>query len=93
MEADSASALVEAVRGLSASKFVDSGYSKPDIDLTIVSNDGKDTTTAHFQTTPDGAIAKRDDSPGLYFFDSTTMKSLQTAISGLKPAAPATKKK
>ncbi|HKR26103.1 MAG TPA: DUF4340 domain-containing protein [Acidobacteriaceae bacterium] len=93
MDADSASAVVEAVRGLSASKFVDSGYSKPEIDLTIVSNDGKDTATAHFQTTPDGAIAKRDDSPGLYFFDSTTMKSMETAMSGLKPAAPATKKK
>lgn len=93
MDTASASALVDAVRGLSASKFVESGYSKPDMDLTVVSNDGKDTATAHFQKTPDGAIAKRDDSPGLYFFDSTTMKSVETAISGLKPAAPATKKK
>lgn len=93
MDMASASALVDAIRGLSASKFVDSGYSKPDMDLTVVGNDGKDTATAHFHKTPDGAIAERDDSPGLYFFDSTTMNNLETAISGLKPAAPATKKK
>jgi hypothetical protein len=93
MDAATASALVDAVRGLSASKFVDTGYSKPDIDLTVVSNNGKDTATAHFQKTADGAVAKRDDSPGLYSFDSTTMNSLYSAISGLKPAAPAAAKK
>lgn len=93
MDAASASALVDAVRGLSASKFVDSGYSKPDIDLTVISNDGKETATAHFQKGPDGAIAKRDDSPGLYSFDSTTMNSLYSAISGLKPAASSAPKK
>lgn len=93
MDTATASALVDAVRGLSASKFVDSGYSKPDIDLTVVSSDGKDTATAHFQKTPDGAIAKRNDSPGLYFFDSTTMNSLYSAIAGLKPAPPPAPKK
>lgn len=93
MDTASASALVDALRGLSASKFVETGYSKPDIDLTVVSSDGKDTATAHFQKTTDGAIAKRDDSPGLYFFDSAAMNSLYSAISGLKPASPPTPKK
>lgn len=87
------SSLVDALRGLSAAKFVDSGYTKPEIDVTVVSNDGKETATAHLQKTAGGAIAKRDDSPGLYFFDSAAMDNLEKAIAGLKPAAPATKKK
>lgn len=93
MEPASASSVVDAVRSLSASKFVASGYSKPDIDLTVVSDNGKETAIAHFHKTSDGAIAKRDDSAGLYFFDSATMATLSKAIAGLKPAAPATTKK
>jgi hypothetical protein len=72
---------------------VDAGYSKPDLDVKVVSNDGKETAVAHFQKTSGGAIAKRDDSPGLYFFDSTAMDTLSKAIAGVKPAAAATKKK
>jgi hypothetical protein len=93
MDGATVSSLIDALRGLSASKFVDSGYTKPEIDVTVVSNDGKETATAHLQKTAGGAIAKRDDSPGLYFFDSAAMDNLDKAIAGLKPAAPATKKK
>lgn len=93
MDTATASGVVDALRGLSASKFVDAGYSKPDLDVTVVSNDGKETAVAHFQKTSGGAIGKRDDSPGLYFFDSTAMDTLSKAIAGLKPAAAATKKK
>ena len=93
MDGATVSSLIDALRGLSASKFVDSGYSKPEIDITVVSNDGKETATAHLQKTAGGAIAKRDDGPGLYFFDSAAMDNLDKAIAGLKPAGPATKKK
>lgn len=93
MDSTTVSAIVDALRGLSASKFVNAGFSTPDIDLTVVSNDGKETAQAHFRKTAEGAIAKRDDSPGFYQFDSATMNSLYSAIGGLKPAAAPTSRK
>jgi hypothetical protein len=88
MDSASVEALVSALRSLAASKFVDTGYSKPDIDLTLVTLDGRSTEKIHFQKTPDGAIAKREDGPGLYFFDSGAMQNLYSAVAGVKPAPP-----
>lgn len=88
MDADSVAAVVTALRSLAASRFVDSGYTNPDIDLTVVSSGGRQIEKVHFQKTSDGAIARRDDGPGLYFLDATTMNGLESAISGVKPAAP-----
>jgi hypothetical protein len=93
MDAGTVAALIAAVRGLSTSKFVDSGYAKPDVDLTVVSLDGRAIEKIHFQKTSDGAIAKREDGPGLYFLDATTMNNLYAAATGIKPAAPPAKKK
>jgi hypothetical protein len=93
MDPDSVEAVVTALRSLAASKFVDSGYTQPDIDLTVVSDGGRQVEKVHFQKTPQGAIGKRDDGPGLYFVDSTTMNGLTSALAGVKPAAPGPAKK
>lgn len=91
MSADSAEALVTALRDLTASKFVDSGYTSPEIDVTVTSSGGKKIEKAGFQKTSDGTIAKRDDGPSLYSLDATALTNLTAAVSGLKPAAPAKK--
>ena len=93
MDTDSVGALVTALRGLAATGFTDSGYNKPDIDLTVVDFGGRSVEKVHFQTTPNGAIAKRDDGAGLYVLDSTAMNNLTTAVSGVKPAPPSAAKK
>ena len=93
MDADSVDSLISAIRGLAASKFVDSGFTKPDITLTVVSVEGRAIEKISFQKTPDGAIAKRSDGPGLYVLDSVTMNNLYTAAAGIKPAAAPAKKK
>ena len=92
MDSNSAEAMVTAIRDLSASKFVDSGFTNPTIDLTVTSDHGKRVEKVQMQKTSDGVIAKRDDGPSLYSLDSATITGLTDAIAGLKPAAPAKKK-
>lgn len=91
MDTDSAEALVTALRDLAASKFVDTGFGNPQIDVTVTSNSGKRVEKVQLQKTSDGALAKRDDGPSLYSLDSSTLTGLTDAIAGLKPAAPAKK--
>jgi Domain of unknown function (DUF4340) len=92
MDSDSAEALVTALRDLAASKFVDSGFTNPQIDVTVTSNSGKRVEKVHLQKTGDGAIARREDGVSLYSLDSVTLSGLTDAIAGLKPATPEKKK-
>lgn len=93
MDTDSAEQVVTALRDLAAAKFVDTGYSKPDIQVTVTSESGSKVEKVGIQTAKDGSgIAKRDDGPSLYSLDSVTLEGLTSAVKGLKPAALAKKK-
>lgn len=92
MDTASAEALVSALRDLAATKFVTSGFTKPDIDITVTWGGGKKTDHVAMQKTKDGGIAKRDDGPSLYQIDAVTLNELTNAVKGVKPAAPAKKK-
>lgn len=89
MDNGSVEELVSALRSLAATKFVDSGFTAPDIRVTVTSGGGKQRETVEIQKTKDGGIAKRDDGPTLYAIDADTMGMLTSAISGVKPATPA----
>lgn len=86
MDGSSVASFVSAIRDLSASRFVTSGFSKPGISLTV-SVPGKPTETVRFQKSNGGAIARRAVGPSLYYLDSTTMNQLYSAAKGVKPAA------
>jgi hypothetical protein len=103
MDDSSVQALVDKVRDLSASKFVDSGFTSPVIELTVSSNDGKRTEKALISKSGDHYIAKRENEPSLYQLDAKPVEELQKSAGGVKPApepppaaagkaAPATKK-
>jgi len=79
--------LVSDVRDLSASKFVDSGFSNPDIELTVTSDDGKRMEKVSISKAGDHYVAKRENDPSLYQLDASAVDSLLTAADGLKPAA------
>jgi hypothetical protein len=81
-----------ALRDLSATKFVDSGFTTPTIEITVTSGGGKKVEKVEMQSVGDGAIAKREDDSSLYSLDAATLNSLTSSIAGLKPAAPAKKK-
>src|SRR5579863_5964478 len=66
--------LVDKIRELAASKFVDSGFGAPLIDLTVTSNDGKRVEKVSISKAGDNYIAKRENEPAtLYQLDSKTV--------------------
>jgi len=83
--------LVTALRDLAATKFLDTGFTTPQIEVTVTSNSGKRVESVQFQNTTDGGIAKREDGPSLYSLDPVTIKGLTDAVAGIKPAATAKK--
>lgn len=91
MDSTSVQALIDKLRDFSASKFVDSGFKSPVLEITVVSNDGK--RTEKVQTSLDGAdfVARRDGDPStLYYIDASAVHDLRQAASEVmeQPTAP-----
>ncbi len=92
MESSSVQSLIDKIRELSASKFVDSGFTEPAIEVSVTSNDGKRIEKVSISKSGDTYIAKRDNEPALYQLDSFSVADLQKVAADVKPA-PATGKK
>ncbi len=103
MDDSSVQSLIDKIRDLSASKFVDSGFTTVLIDLTVSSNDGKRTEKVLISKSGDTYVAKRENEPSSYQLDSKPVEELQKSAADVKPApepqpsvtgkeAPATKK-
>jgi len=86
MDDSSVQALIDKVRDLSASKFVDSGFTTPVIDLAVTSNDGKRTEKVLISKSGDTYIAKRENEPSLYQLDSKPVEELQKSAADVKLA-------
>jgi hypothetical protein len=96
METASVQSLIDKVRELSASKFVDSGFTSTTLEVTVASKEGKRVEKVLLSKNGDRYIAKREDEPALYELDSAAVGELQAAGVALKPApepTPASKKK
>jgi len=91
MDAASVQELIDKIRDLSASKFVDSGFTAALIDLTITSNDGKRVEKVAISKAGDNYIAKRENEPTLYQLDSKAVDDLTKSASDVKPAAAPSK--
>jgi hypothetical protein len=87
MDTASVDVVIEKIRDLSASKFVDSGFTAPLIDLTVTSNDGKRVEKVAISKTSDTYIAKRENDPSLYQLVSKAVDDLRKSADDLKPAA------
>jgi hypothetical protein len=77
---------LERVRDLSASKFVDSGFTTPVMQLTVTPGGGKGVEKVLISKNGDRYIAKRENEPALYELDASAVKDLQSAAAALKPA-------
>jgi hypothetical protein len=77
---------LERVRDLSASKFVDSGFTTATMQLTVTPGGGKSVEKVLISKIGDRYIAKRENEPALYELDASAVKDLQTAAADLKPA-------
>ena len=86
MDAATVQGLIDKIRDLSASKFVDSGFTAALIDLTVTSNDGKRVEKVAISKAGDNYIAKRENDPTLYQLDSKAVDDLKKSADDVKPA-------
>lgn len=86
MDEGSVSTLVSDIRDLSATKFPDSGFTTPSLDVTVTSESGKRTEKVLIAKNGDRYIAKRENEPALYELSSTAITDLQKAAADVKPA-------
>jgi len=92
MDPVTVSALVEKIRDLSASKFAETGFTVPAIDLTITSDRGKRVEKVILSKNGDNYVAKRENEPALYELNASSVTELQKSAADLKPAPPPNKK-
>jgi hypothetical protein len=93
MDSTSVQAFIDKLRDLAASKFVDTGFTTPVIELTVVSNDSKRTEKIQISQSGENFIARRDSEPALYQIEASAIRDLREAASGVKEATPEAKKK
>jgi len=88
MDEGSVDSLIAALRDLSAEKFVDSGFTSPEIDATVTSDDGKK-RVERVQISKSGPnyVAKRENDATLYQLTTTAVDDLQKSLAGIKPAS------
>jgi hypothetical protein len=86
--------LLDKLRDLAASKFVDSGFTTSTIDIAVTSNDGKRVEQVLIGQNGKDYIAKRQNEPSLYQIDAKNVDELTKAAGDVKeaPAPPAKKK-
>jgi Domain of unknown function (DUF4340) len=87
MDSTSAQSLIDKIRDLSSTKFLESGFTQPTLELTVISKDNKLTEKVLISKSGDNFIAKRDGEPSLYQISSQAVSDLEKAAQDLKPAA------
>ncbi len=87
MDATTVQPLISDIRDLAATKFVESGFANPTIDLTVTSDDGKRVEKVSIAKSGDSYIAKRENEPTLYQVDASAVDDLQKSADNIKPAA------
>jgi hypothetical protein len=88
MESSTVQALVDKLRDLSAAKFVDTGFGAAQVEITVVSNDGKRTERVSIAPGEGGKfIAKREGEAAMYEIDGNTIAELRGVAADVKEAA------
>jgi hypothetical protein len=92
MDSVSLQSLLDKLRDLTASKFIDTGtLGAPTLDITVVSNNGKLTEKLLIAKQGSDYSAQRENEPALYSLDAKTVDDLSQAATDVKPAPPAKK--
>lgn len=87
MDPGTVQAFIDKLRDLSASKFVTSGFTTPELTVTVTSNDGKRVEKAEFAKVSDGYIARRENESALYQLDAKAVNDMLDASKAIKPGA------
>jgi len=87
MDAGTVSTLIDRMRDLSATKFLETGFAPPVLNLTVTSNDGKRVEKVILSKNGDSYAAKRENEPAFYELSASAVTELQKSAADLKPAA------
>ena len=87
LDAGGVGSLVDKIRDLQASKFVDAGLGAPTVEINVTSDDGKRIEKLLISKAGNSYVAKRENEPALYALDSKAVEELQKSAGELKPAA------
>jgi hypothetical protein len=83
---DKAESLVSALRALTAVKFINSGFTKPDISVSVTSQSGKHQETVDIAKSGSNYLARRIDDPSLYVLDGGAVEGMESAARQLAGA-------
>jgi hypothetical protein len=85
MDGRSVQSFVDKVRELSATKFADSGFAAPILEVTVTSGDGKRVEKVLVSKNGDKFLAKREAEAALYELDSAAVSELEKSAADVKP--------
>jgi len=86
MDNTSVQNFLDKLRDISASKFVDTGFAAPALELSVTSNEGKRVEKIVLSKQGSDYVAKRENEPALYQVDGKTVDELEKAAGDVKPA-------
>jgi hypothetical protein len=89
MDNGSVQNLIDKLRDLAATKFVEKGGGEPVFEATVTSNNGKRVEKVTIRKQGAQYFAQRDNEPSIYELDPKAVEDLQAAAAGGKEAAPA----
>ena len=92
MDSSSVQTVVDKLRDLASTKFLDSGGGAPVLDLMVSSNNGKRVENVSITKQGDTYFAKRENGPSIYQLDSKAVEELRKAASDVKEFQPPKKK-
>ncbi len=87
LDPDGADTVLSDVRDLSAKTFVDSGFTTPVLQVSVLSDKGKRLEKVLIAKSGKDYVAKREGETALYQIDDDAIKNLQKALDELKPAS------
>jgi len=93
MDNSSVQTLIDKLRDLAATKFVESGGGNPVFTATVTSNSGKRVEKVTIRKQGDSYFAQRENEPSIYQLDAKSVDDLQAAAKDVKPAPPENTKK
>jgi len=93
MDSSSVQSLVDKLRDLTATKFLDTdGGGSPVLELMVSSNGGKRIEKVSITKQGDAYFAKRENEPSIYVLDAKAVEDLQKAANEVKESQPPKKK-
>ncbi len=88
MDPTSVQSLIDKLRDLQASALVDTGFTTPVMDITIVSNGGRRTEKVQLSKGSQTWFAKRENEPTVYATDNKKVEDILSAAADVKAPAP-----